>query len=44
MITQKTVKGGVPIMAQWLMKPTRNQEVAGSIPGLAQWFKDLALL
>ena len=26
-------------MAQWLMNPTRNQEVAGLIPGLAQWVK-----
>ena len=34
---------GVPVVVQWLTNPTRNHEVAGSIPGLTQWVNDLVL-
>ena len=40
----KNAEQGVPIVAQLLRNPTRNHEVASSIPSLAQWVKDLELL
>ena len=35
---------GVPVVAQWLTNPTKNHDVAGSVPSLAQRVDDLALL
>ena len=43
-LSLKCVRLGVPVVAQWLTNPTRNHEVVGSSPGLAQWVKDPALL
>ena len=39
----KNGKFGVPVVVQWLTNPTRNHEVAGSVPALAQWVNDPAL-
>ena len=38
----KNLNAGVPVVAQWLTNPTRNHEIADSIPGLAQWVEDPA--
>ena len=38
----KSIRSGVPIVAQQLMNPTSILEDAGSIPGLSHWVKDLA--
>ena len=40
---RKNKKIGVPVVAQWLTNPTRNHEVAGSVPALATWVNDPAL-
>ena len=32
----KNLTAAVPVVAQWLTNPTRNHEVVGSVPALAQ--------
>ena len=39
----KNISGGSSHHTTAEMNPTRNHEVADSIPGLAQWVKDPAL-
>ena len=34
---------GAPVVTQLVKNPTRIHEVAGLIPGLAEWVKDPAL-
>ena len=41
--SKKILTLGVPVVAQWLTNPTRNHEVAGLVPALAQWVNNLAL-
>ena len=40
----KEAARGVPVVAQQVKNPTSTHEDAGSVPGLAHWVKDPAVL
>ena len=42
-INQNIYVYGIPVVTQWLTNLTRNHEIVGSIPSLAQWVKDPVL-
>ena len=42
--TCKMVHPGAPVVAQWLMNPTRSLEDSGLIPDLTLWVKEPVLL
>ena len=43
-INDLKIVNGIPVVVQWLANLSKNREVVGSIPGLAQCVKDPALL
>ena len=44
MTLKRTLREGVPVVAQWSINLASIHEDVHSIPGLAQWVNDLSLL
>ena len=44
LVSKNSCVQGVPVVARWIKNTTGIYKEAGSIPGLAQWVMDLALL